>query len=178
MTSSTLGMNTTVSCDLVPHYQEACFAARVLSVRHALHFLLCLMLKDITIFWLIHLLYDIKLVNEDFCYMENGHIRVWVLHYLHLVHKFMWNRLSQYLILRSLMDSRCVKFVLYFVVTSVLFEVDDIFLFHFTINDWRYLTILRPWKGPTHCSPLQLPQASVLSTPAYFPVSSNQECWY
>jgi len=109
MTSSTLGMNTTVSCDLVPHYQEACFAARVLSVRHALHFLLCLMLKDITIFWLIHLLYDIKLVNEDFCYMENGHIRVWVLHYLHLVHKFMWNRLSQYLILRSLMDSRCVK---------------------------------------------------------------------
>jgi len=28
-------MNTAVSCDLVPHYQEACFAPPVLSVRHA-----------------------------------------------------------------------------------------------------------------------------------------------
>jgi len=36
MTSSTLGTNATVSCDLVPHCQEACFAAPVLSVRHAL----------------------------------------------------------------------------------------------------------------------------------------------
>jgi len=33
MTSSTLGTNTTFNCDLVPHDQEACFAA---PVRHAL----------------------------------------------------------------------------------------------------------------------------------------------
>jgi len=43
MTSSTLGMNTTFSCDPVPHYQDACFAAPVLSVRHALIIFYCVL---------------------------------------------------------------------------------------------------------------------------------------